>query len=57
MTDRPQSESDIAEELEELGIDNDGTGSPDVVMTRATVQVVAIVLVALLAGGALLLVF
>lgn len=57
MSNSPQPESDIEKELEELGIDNDATGSPDVVMTRATVQVTALVLVALIAGGAILLIF
>lgn len=52
-----QTETEIEEELEELGVDNDATGSPDVVMSRATVQVTALVLAALIIGGAVLLVF
>lgn len=57
MSDHMQTPGEIEEELEELGIDNDATGSPDVLMTRATVQITALVLAAVVIGGAVLLIF
>ena len=53
----PETEEEIAEEMRELGVDNDATGSPDVVMSGAVVKVVAVVLVGLLLLGLLVLVF
>lgn len=53
----PETEEEIAEEMKELGIDNDATGSPDVFMSGAVVRVVAVVLVVLLVLGLLVLVF
>lgn len=53
----PETEQEIAEEMKELGVDNDATGSPDVLMSGALVRVVAVVLVVLLVLGLLVLVF
>jgi hypothetical protein len=57
MENRPETEEEIQEEMRELGIDNDATGSPDVMMSGSVVRVVAAVLVLLMLAGALLLVF
>jgi len=57
MENRPETEEEIQEEMRELGIDNDATGSPDVMMSGNVVRVVAAVLVLLMLAGALLLVF
>jgi len=54
---QPETEEEIAEEMRELGIDNDATGRPDVFMSGAVVRVVAVVLVVLLVLGLLVLVF
>ncbi len=43
--------------MRELGIDNDASGTPDVMMSGAVIRVVALVLVILLLAGAVLLVF
>lgn len=53
----PETEQEIAEEMKELGVDNDATGTPDVLMSGALVRVVAVVLVVLLVLGLLVLVF
>ncbi|HRV59978.1 MAG: hypothetical protein KDB54_08125 [Solirubrobacterales bacterium] len=52
-----ESEEEIREEMEELGVSNDTTGSPDVLMSGPVIQVTVIILVVLLVAGALLLVF
>lgn len=57
MENRPETEEEIQEEMRELGIDNEATGTPDVMMSGKVVQVVAVVLVVLLVAGAALLVF
>jgi hypothetical protein len=57
MSNRPETESEIQEEMRELGIDNDATGSPEVMMSGTMVRAIAVVLVVLLLAGALLLVF
>ncbi len=57
MTDHLETEEEIREEMEELGIDNEAGGSPDVLMSGPVLQVTALVLVLLLVGGALLLIF
>lgn len=57
MDNRPETEAEIQEEMQELGIDNEATGSADVMMSGKVVQVVAVVLVVLLVAGAALLVF
>jgi hypothetical protein len=57
MSNRPETEEEIKEEMRELGIDNDATGSPDVMMSGTVVRAIAVVLAALMLAGALLLVF
>jgi hypothetical protein len=57
MEHRPETEEEIQEEMRELGIDNDASGTPDVMMSGAVIRVVALVLVILLVAGAVLLVF
>lgn len=57
MENHPETEEEIQEEMRELGIDNDATGAPDVMMSGNVVRVVAAVLVLLMLAGALLLVF
>lgn len=53
----PETEEEIAEEMRELGVDNDATGSPDLFMSGPVIKVVAGVLVILLVLGLLVLVF
>ena len=57
MSDHLQTEEEIREEMEELGVSNDTTGSPDVLMSGPVIQVTVIILVVLLVLGALFLVF
>jgi hypothetical protein len=57
MSDHRETEAEVKEEMEELGIDNEATGSPDLFMNGVVVQVVAIMLVVLLVGGLIFLVF
>jgi hypothetical protein len=57
MDNRPETESEIQDEMRELGIDNEATGSPDVMMSGAVIRAVAVALVLLMLAGALLLVF
>jgi hypothetical protein len=57
MSDQPETPEEIREEMEELGIDNDATGSPDLFMSGPMVKVIALLLVVVLVAGALLLVF
>jgi hypothetical protein len=57
MSNQPETEEEIQEEMRELGIDNDATGSPDVMMSGTVVRAIAVVLAALMLAGALLLVF
>jgi hypothetical protein len=57
MENRPETEAEIQDEMRELGIDNDATGSPDVMMSGTMIRVVAGVLVLLMLAGAILLVF
>jgi hypothetical protein len=57
MSDHLETQAEIQEELEELGVDNDSTGAPDVMMSGTLIRVIAAVLAALLLAGALLLVF
>jgi hypothetical protein len=57
MEKRPETESEIQQEMKELGIDNEATGSPDVMLSGTLIRVVAGVLVLLLFAGAILLVF
>ena len=53
----PETEEEIAEEMRELGVDNDATGNPDLFMSGPVIKVVAGVLVILLVLGLLVLVF
>lgn len=55
--DHVETADEIKEEMEELGIDNEATGSPDLFISGPAVKVGAGVLAALLVAGALLLVF
>ncbi|MCC6755977.1 MAG: hypothetical protein IT199_06355 [Solirubrobacterales bacterium] len=57
MSDHLETEDEIREEMEELGVSNDAGGSPDVLMSGPVIQVTVIILVLLLVAGALLLVF
>lgn len=57
MTDHIQTEEEIREEMEELGISNDSDGSPNVMMSGPVIQITAVLLIVLLAAGALFLVF
>ncbi|MDQ5894505.1 MAG: hypothetical protein QG596_766 [Actinomycetota bacterium] len=52
-----ETEEEIQAEMEELGISNDASGKPDVLMSGPVIQVTVIVLVLLLVAGSLLLVF
>ena len=52
-----ESEEEIRQEMEELGVSNDAEGKPDVLMSGPMIQVTVIVLVLLLVAGSLLLVF
>ena len=53
----PETEEEIAEEMKELGIDNDATGTPDVLLSGQTVKVIAGLLAVLMVLGLVLLVF
>lgn len=57
MENRPETEAEIQEEMRELGVDNEATGSPDVMMSGTVLRVVAVILVVLMLAGAVLLVF
>jgi hypothetical protein len=57
MEKRPETQEEIQEEMRELGIDNNATGKPDVMMSGTFVRVVAAVLVVLMFAGLMLLVF
>lgn len=52
-----ETEDEIRQEMEELGISNDAEGKPDVLMSGPLVQATVIVLILLLAAGSLLLIF
>ncbi len=57
MSNEPETEAEIQEEMRELGIDNNATGSPNVMMSGNVVRVIALVLAILMLAGAVLLVF
>ncbi|HTU15952.1 MAG TPA: hypothetical protein VMF31_12230 [Solirubrobacterales bacterium] len=57
MSNQPETPEEIQDEMRELGIDNDATGSPDLFISGPAVKVGAGILVALLVFGALVLVF
>lgn len=57
MENRPETEAEIQEEMRELGVDNEATGTPDVMLPGNVVRVIAAILAVLMLAGALLLVF
>jgi len=57
MNDHVETEEEIREEMEELGVSNDAGGRPDVLMSGPMLQVTVGILVVLLIAGVLLLVF
>lgn len=57
MSNHVETEEEIREEMEELGVSNDAEGSPDVLMSGPVLQVTVIILVLLLVAGSLLLIF
>lgn len=57
MSDRLETEKEIQQEMEELGIDNHAEGSPDVLMSGPVIRATVIILVFLLVAGSLLLLF
>ncbi len=57
MSNEPETEAEIQQEMRELGIDNEATGSPDVMMSGNVVRVIAALLAVLMLAGAVLLVF
>lgn len=57
MSDHLETQAEVQEELEELGIDNEASGSPELFMSGAVVRVIAGLLVVLLVVGLLYLVF
>lgn len=57
MSNHVETEEEIREEMEELGVSNDAEGKPDVLMSGPMIQATVIILVVLLVLGALLLVF
>jgi hypothetical protein len=57
MSEEPETEAEIQQEMRELGIDNESTGSPDVMMSGNVVRVIAALLAVLMLAGAVLLVF
>lgn len=57
MSKNVETEEEIRQEMEELGVSNDAEGKPDVLMSGPVIQVTVIILLVLLVGGSLLLVF
>jgi hypothetical protein len=57
MSDHLETEQEIQQEMEELGIDNHAEGRPDVLMSGAVIRATVAVLLILLVAGSLLLVF
>ena len=55
--DHVETPQEIQEEMEELGVDNNATGTPEVFASGPALKVGAGVLVLVLVAGALLLVF
>ena len=53
----PETEAVIAEEMKELGIDNDATGEPDLFLSGQTVKIIAVLLALLLVFGLVVLIF
>jgi len=57
MSNEPETPEEIQEEMRELGIDNEATGSPDLFISGPALKVGVGVLIALLVFGMLVLVF
>lgn len=57
MSDHLETEQEIQQEMEELGIDNQAEGKPNVLMSGPMFQATVIILVLLLVAGSLLLLF
>ena len=57
MKNHVETQEEIQQEMEELGVSNDAEGKPDVLMSGPMIQATAIILVLLLVAGALFLVF
>lgn len=57
MSTEPETEAEIQVEMRELGIDNDATGRPDVMLSGTLIRAIAAVLAVLMLAGAVLLVF
>lgn len=57
MSDRLETQQEIQEELDELGIDNDATGSPDLFVSGPMLKVGTGVLLVLLVLGTWWLIF
>jgi len=57
MSNQPETPEEIQEEMKELGIDNDATGTPDLFISGPVLKVIAGILVLLLLVGLLTLVF
>ena len=53
----PETEAEIKEEMEELGIDNDATGTPDLFLSGPLLNGIAIFAIILLVAGLMYLVF
>jgi len=53
----PETEAEIREEMEELGVDNDATGTPDLFLSQVVIKVIAGLFIILMVAGLLLLVF
>jgi hypothetical protein len=57
MSNQPETPEEIQEELKELGIDNDATGSPDLFISGPALKVGAGILVVLLVVGLVTLIY
>ena len=53
----PETEEEIAEEMRELGVDNDATGEPDLFLSGQTVKAIAVLLALLMVFGLVVFVF
>ncbi len=53
----PETEAEIQEEMEELGVDNDATGKPELFLSQVMIKVIAGLFIVLMLAGLLLLVF
>ena len=53
----PETEAEIQKEMEELGVDNDATGKPELFLSQVMIKVIAGLFIVLMLAGLLLLVF